>query len=341
MQKHGIFAGNKPMSARPQIVTIFGGSGFVGRYIARRMAKEGWRVRVAVRRPNEAIFVRPYGVVGQVEPILANIRDDASVQSAIQGADVVINCVGILAEDSRQKFDAVQADGAERIARFAKSEGVERLVHISAIGADAKSDSDYARTKAQGEAAIKKHFKSAVILRPSIIFGPEDQFFNRFAQMAKFSPIIPMVGADTKFQPVYVDDVAQAAVVAAIGKAKSGTYELGGPDTETFAELMDRMLKIVRRSRFKIEIPFFAASILGRVLSIVEAMTFGLVKNNQITVDQVRLLRHDNVVAPSAKGFRDLKIQPMAMDAILDEYLYAHRPYGQFTELTESSKNLS
>ncbi|MEO1613748.1 MAG: complex I NDUFA9 subunit family protein, partial [Pseudomonadota bacterium] len=188
------------------IVTIFGGSGFVGRYIARRMAKEGWRVRVAVRRPNEAIFVRPYGDVGQVEPIQANIRDDASTAAAVQGATAVVNCVGILFEDSRQKFDGVQAEGAARIAKAAAAAGVERFVHLSAIGADASSAADYARTKAEGEAAVLEAFPTATILRPSIVFGPEDQFFNRFAAMTKFSPVVPMVGADTRFQPVYVDD---------------------------------------------------------------------------------------------------------------------------------------
>ena len=204
------------------LVTIFGGSGFVGRYIARRLAKEGWRVRVAVRRPNEAMFVRPYGVVGQVEPILANIRDDASVRAAIQGADAVVNCVGILAEQGKNQFDTVQAEGAGRVARIAAEEGIGRFVHVSAIGADAESDSDYARTKALGEAAVLEHMPGAVILRPSIIFGPEDGFFNRFAAMARFGPILPVVGAGTRFQPVYVDDVAHAAVLGVTGAAEVG-----------------------------------------------------------------------------------------------------------------------
>ena len=192
-----------------KLVTIYGGSGFVGRYIARRMASEGWRVRVAVRRPNEAMFVKPYGVVGQVEPVLCNIRDDASVALAMQSADVVVNCVGVLNELGKNAFDVVQAEGAERIARLAAQQGIGRMVHISAIGADANAASDYARTKVLGGAGVLKHIPDAVILRPSVIFGTEDQFFNRFAGMTRMGPFLPVVGAETKFQPVYVDDVAE------------------------------------------------------------------------------------------------------------------------------------
>ena len=202
-----------------KLVTIYGGSGFIGRYIARRMAKEGWRVRVAVRRPNEAIFVRPYGVVGQVEPVFCNIRDDASVRAVMQGADAVVNCVGVLNEVGKNGFDAVQAEGAGRIARIAAELGVGQLVQLSAIGADADSASAYARSKAEGEAAVRRAFPEAVILRPSVVFGSEDQFFNRFAAMTRFGPLLPVVGAETKFQPVYVDDVAQAAVKAVLGEA--------------------------------------------------------------------------------------------------------------------------
>ena len=328
------------MSQTPKIVTIFGGSGFVGRYIARRMAKQGWRVRVAVRRPNEAIFVRPYGVVGQVEPILANIRDDASTRAAIAGADAVVNCVGILQEDSRQKFQSVQADGAGRIARIAAEEGVRQLVHISAIGADADSPSAYARTKAEGEAQVLAAFPKAVILRPSILFGNEDQFFNRFAMIAKFSPVIPLVGPATKFQPVFVDDVAQAAEKACLGQVKAGTYELGGPEAETFEQLIDRMLTSIRRSRFKIPVPFFLARIKGKSLDLVQKLTGGLFTNTILTADQVELLKSDNVVAKGAKTFADLGIEPTPMSAVIDDYLYRHRPYGQYTALTESSRKI-
>jgi uncharacterized protein YbjT (DUF2867 family) len=231
------------------LVTIFGGSGFIGRYIARRMAKEGWRVRVAVRRPNEAGFVRTYGSVGQVEPILCNIRDDASVAQALDGADACVNCVGILAEAGKNKFDAVQVEGAERIARLAVEHGVSQMVHLSAIGANADAESDYARTKAEGEAAILAHMPDAVILRPSIVFGQEDAFFNRFAGMTRLGPILPVVGAATKFQPVYVDDVAQAAAEAVLGRATPGVYELGGPEVMDFRGLMQTMLGVIRRRR--------------------------------------------------------------------------------------------
>jgi uncharacterized protein YbjT (DUF2867 family) len=232
-----------------KLVTIYGGSGFIGRYIARRLAKEGWRVRVAVRRPNEAIFVRPYGVVGQVEPVFCNIRDDASVRAVMTGADAVVNCVGVLNQVGRNSFDAVQAEGAGRIARIAAEMGVERLVQLSAIGADAASDSDYARTKAAGEAAVLQAFPAAVILRPSVVFGAEDQFFNRFAAMSRLGPILPVVGAETRFQPVYVDDVAQAAVKGVLGQAAPGVYELGGPDVMTFRQLMQMMLGVIQRRR--------------------------------------------------------------------------------------------
>ncbi len=194
-----------------KLVTIFGGSGFVGRYIADRMAQAGWRVRVAVRRPEQAGFVRLYGVVGQVEPVLCNIRNDASVRSVTRGADAVINCVGTFDRKGKNNFGAVQDEGATRIARIAAEEGVQRLVHISAIGADADGTSLYARSKGRGEAGVLEYFPTAVILRPSVVFGPEDQFFNRFAGMTRFGPILPVVGADTLFQPVYADDVAQAA----------------------------------------------------------------------------------------------------------------------------------
>lgn len=321
------------------IITIFGGSGFVGRYIARRMAKRGWRVRVAVRRPSEAHFVRPYGDVGQVEPIQANIRDEASTRAAIRGADVVVNCVGLLYEDSRQKFDGVQAEGAARIARLAAECGASKLVHLSAIGADADSDSNYGRTKAEGEAAVLEAFPGAVILRPSIIFGQEDQFFNRFASMAKLSPVIPMVGADTKFQPVYVDDVAEAACIAATTDA-SGIYELGGPRTYSFRELMELMLTEIRRRRLLISLPFGIAGIMAWVLSLVEVISLGLVKNRQITADQIAMLRHDNVVADGAQTLADLGVSATAAEGVVGEYLYSYRPYGQYDAITESAANL-
>jgi NADH dehydrogenase len=303
------------------LVTIFGGSGFVGRYIARRMAKQGWRVRVAVRRPNEALFVRPYGVVGQVEPVLANIRDDDSVRAAIHGADVVVNCVGILSERGKNKFDLVQKDGAARVARIAAEEGVSRLVHLSAIGADPDSDSRYADSKGDGEAAVLAHFPTAMILRPSIVFGAEDQFFNRFAAMTRMGPVLPVVGAATRFQPVYVDDVAKAAVMGALGQAKPGIYELGGPDVETFRDLMARMLRIIRRRRLVINVPFPVAMVMGGAFDLLQAASLGLFHNGLLTRDQVRNLRRDNVVTPGRMGFAELGIEPVAMDPVLEDYL--------------------
>ena len=323
-----------------KLVTIFGGSGFVGRYIARRLAKQNWRVRIAVRRPNEATFVRMYGSVGQVEPVFANIRDDASVAAALMGADAVVNCVGILAESGRNGFDAVQSEGAARVARLAAAEGVERMVQISAIGADAGSDSDYARTKAEGEAAVMEHMPGAVILRPSLVFGPEDEFFNRFAGMARMVPVVPMVGAGTKFQPVYVDDVAAAAALGVEGKASPGIYELGGPDVDTFRELMRTMLRVVRRRALLLPVPFFGARIMSWGLDMGQAVTGGLVQNGVLTRDQVRNLARDNVVSGAHPGFAELGIEPTAMEAVLPDYLWRFRPSGQYSDIKDSARNL-
>ncbi|NOE19258.1 SDR family NAD(P)-dependent oxidoreductase [Ruegeria atlantica] len=323
-----------------KLVTIFGGSGFVGRYIARRMAKEGWRVRVAVRRPNEAMFVKPYGAVGQVEPVLCNIRDDASVALAMQSADAVVNCVGVLNELGKNGFDTVQAEGAERIARLAAEQGIKRMVHISAIGADANSASAYSRTKAHGEAGVLKHMPDAVILRPSVIFGTEDQFFNRFAGMTRMGPFLPLVGAETKFQPVFVDDVAQAAVKGVLGQAEPGIYELGGPEVKTFRALMQQMLEVIYRRRVIIGLPFFAARIMAGVLDIVKFVSFQLFPNNILTRDQLKNLRHDNVVAEGAKSFTDLGIVPTTLESVLPEYLWKFRPSGQYDDIQNSAKNL-
>ena len=323
-----------------KLVTIYGGSGFVGRYIARRMAKAGWRVRVAVRRPNEALFVKPYGVVGQVEPILCNIRDDASVAAAMSSADAVVNCVGILAEDRKNRFESVQAEGAGRIARLAAEQGITSMVHISAIGADAESESDYARTKALGEAMVMEHMPTAVILRPSIVFGPEDQFFNRFAGMAKLGPFLPVVGAETRFQPVYVDDVAQAAEKALINGVEPGIYTLGGPDVATFKELMVTMLETIHRRRIVMNIPFFVGDMMGFGFDLLQIVSLGLFKNTMITRDQVKNLKRDNVVGEADKTLADFGIKPTTMAAVLPEYLWRFRPSGQYDDIMDSAKNL-
>ena len=323
-----------------RLVTIYGGSGFLGRYIARHMAKEGWRVRVACRRPNEAHFVRTYGVVGQVEPVFCNIRDDNSVRQVMQGAAAVINCVGTFDARGKNNFDAVQAEGAGRVARIAAESGVARMVQISAIGADAASDSDYQRTKAEGETNVLAHMPDAMILRPSVIFGPEDNFFNRFAGMSRMGPVLPVVGADTKFQPVYVNDVARAAAMGAMGTAPGGVYELGGPDVGSFRELMQDMLKVIRRRRLVLNMPFWAAGLMARGFDLLYTLTFGLFGNGILTRDQVRSLGRDNVVSDGARGLADLGIRPTAMEAVLPDYLWRFRPSGQYSEIKESAKNL-
>lgn len=323
-----------------KLVTIYGGSGFIGRYIVRRMAKAGWRVRVATRRPNEALFVKPYGVVGQVEPVFCNIRDDASVAAVMAGADAVVNCVGVLIESGKNTFDAVQAEGAGRIARLAAEAGISSMVHVSAIGADVDSDSVYARTKGRGEAAVLEHMPGAVILRPSVVFGPEDQFFNRFAQMTRLGPVLPVVGADTKFQPVYVDNVAEAAEKALNGEVAPGVYELGGPDVMTFRALMQDMLTIIRRKRLILNLPFPVARLMASCLGLAEKLTLGLFSNTMLTRDQVVNLAHDNIVSDDAKGLADIGVEPVAMDAVLPEYLWRFRPSGQYEEIKESASDL-
>lgn len=323
-----------------KLVTIYGGSGFVGRYIARRMAKEGWRVRVAVRRPNEAMHVKPYGVPGQVEPVFCNIRDDASVAAVMQGADAVVNCVGVLNELGKNTFDAVQSDGAGRVARIAAEQGMDQMVHISAIGADAESDSDYARSKAAGETAVQEAFPAAVILRPSIIFGTEDQFFNRFAGMTRLSPLLPIAGGSTRFQPVYVDDVARAAVAGVLGQAEPGVYELGGPEVKTFEELMQDMLAVIHRRRIVVSLPNFVAGIIALGFDILQFVSFQLIENKMLTRDQLKNLSRDNVVADGARGFADLGIEPTLMGPVLSDYLWKFRPSGQYDEMTASARNL-
>ena len=322
-----------------KLVTIYGGSGFLGRYIASRMARAGWRVRVAVRRPNQALFVRTYGTVGQVEPVLCNVRDDASVADAMHGADAVVYCVGVLNEVGRNTFDATQHEGAERVARLAAQQGVGQLVHVSAIGADSESKVGYARTKGLGEEGVLEHFPSAVILRPSIIFGPEDDFFNRFAGMAVMSPVLPVAGAETKFQPVYVDDVAAAAQLGVEGKAVPGVYELGGPETKTLRELLQTMLEVIQRRRLIVNLPFGLAKFFAWWFDLWQKLSGGLIKA-PLTVDQVKSLAVDNVVAPDAKGFDDLGIDTTAMVAVLPDYLYRFRVAGQYAAITASGKNL-
>lgn len=324
----------------PKLVTIYGGSGFVGRYIAQKMAQEGWRVRVAVRRPNEAMQVKPYGVVGQVEPVFCNIRDDESVRSAMLGANAVVNCVGILDENGPNKFAAIQHEGAKRVAQIASEQKVQQLVHLSSIGADANSESKYSKSKALGEAAVLKEFPSAIILRPSVIFGPEDRFFNKFAKMSGLGPVLPIVAGQSKMQPVYVDDVAKAAALGARGLAKGGVYELGGPGVYTLNELMEIMLGVIKRKRLILNLPTFIGSIIATMMDAVQAVSIGLVRNSVLTRDQLKNLQYDNVVSSDAKGFADLGLEPVSLLSVLPDYLWPYRPSGQFSAIKASAKNL-
>lgn len=322
-----------------KLVTIYGGNGFLGRYIARRLAKEGWRIRIACRRPNEALFTKPYGAVGQVEPILCNVRDEASVRAAMRGADAVVNCVGILSHAGKNTFDSIHVAAARTIAKVAAETGVSRLVHISALGADANGASQYGRTKAEGEAAVRAAFPAAVILRPSAMFGTEDNFFNKLASLSRLGPVMAVISSGTKLQPVYVDDVALAAVKAVEGAAP-GIYELGGPDVESMRQIVDRTLAIIGRRRLVIGLPGFVSGIIATIGDVVQGASLGLVRNGLVTLDQLRSLKTDNVVSPGAKGFADLGITPVAMGAVLPDYLWRFRKSGQYDAIKASAKNL-
>lgn len=314
------------------LVTIIGGSGFVGCYIAQRMARKGWRVRVACRRPNAALHVQTYGVVGQVLPVQCNIRHEGSMRAVIRGADAVVNCVGVLHESRRNTFEGVQAEGAGLVARLAAEEGARRLVQVSAIGADPESDSVYARTKAAGEAAVREAFPGAVILRPSVIFGPGDGFFGRFAGMAQMIPfVLPVVGADTRFQPVWVVDVAEAAGRAAEGLVEPGTYELGGPNIYTLREAVALTLKAIHRRRIIVNLPFWLARLQASFLEWLPAPP--------LTVDQVRLLARDNVVAEGARTLADIGIEAAAPEGVIETYLVAYRPHGQYERMSGEVSN--
>lgn len=297
------------------LVTVFGGSGFVGRHAVALLAQQGWQVRVAVRHPDEALFLKPAGVVGQVTPMAANIRDQASVERAVAGADAVVNLVAILHESGRQRFRALHVEGAGRIAEAAKRAGARRLVQVSAIGADPASRSAYARTKAEGEQAVRRAFPEAVILRPSIIFGAEDGFFNRFAAMAMLSPALPLIGGGkTRFQPVHVGDVAAAVAKALALPAASGqTYELAGPRIYIFRQLMEILLREIGRDRLLLPLPFPIAGLMGAVMQ--------CLPRPQLTLDQVRLLKRDNVAAPGTPGLAELGIVPTGLEGVLPTYL--------------------
>jgi uncharacterized protein YbjT (DUF2867 family) len=328
------------MTLRNEMITVFGASGFIGRYVVRRLAKAGYRVRAATRRPHLAHELKPMGVVGQVQLVQANLRNEDSIRRAVDGADAVINLVGILAEGGRQTFQSLQAEGAKLVAKCAAEAGVKRFVHISAIGADADSASKYARTKALGEQAVREAIADAVILRPSIVFGAEDGFFNKFADMARFAPALPLIGGGkTRFQPVYVDDVAECALKAIESDAYLGrTFELGGPSTYSFKELMEFILTTIRRKRFLAPVPFFAASGLGIVGEMLGALPF---VEPFLTRDQVTLLKSDNVVGASGEDvgtIADFGIELETVEAVVPGYLMRYRKGGQFSEDPEMAR---
>lgn len=322
------------MTLRNEMITVFGASGFIGRYVVRRLAKAGYRVRAATRRPHLAHELKPMGVVGQVQLVQANLRNEDSIRRAVDGADAVINLVGILAQGGKQTFESLQAEGAGLVARCAAEAGVKKFVHISAIGADADSDSAYARTKALGEQAVREAIAEAVILRPSIVFGSEDGFFNKFADMARFAPALPLIGGGkTRFQPVYVDNVAECAMQAIESdRFASQTFELGGPATYSCKELMEFILTTIRRKRFLAPVPFLAATGLGVLGQILGSLPF---VQPFLTVDQVKLLKHDNVVGQTDEDLGTIEafdVELETIEAIVPTYLVRYRKGGQFSE---------
>ncbi|MBA3810594.1 MAG: complex I NDUFA9 subunit family protein [Caulobacteraceae bacterium] len=321
------------------LVTVFGGSGFVGSQIVRALAKHDRRVRVAVRRPGRGYRLPMLGDVGQIEIVQANVRDAASVGRALDGAEACVNAVAVLYQSGRQTFEGLNVAGAREIAEAARARGIGRFVQISAIGADAASGADYARSKAAGEAAVREAIPSATVVRPSVVFGPGDAFFNRFAAMATVSPVLPLIGGGaTRFQPVFVGDVA-AAVAAAFsdGAASGGTYELGGPSIYSFKALMVLLLEQIGRPRLLAPIPFAVAKILGLAG---DALAATGILAPPITSDQVEMLRTDNIVVPGALGLADLGVAASALEPIIPTYLYRYRKGGQYAEAAQAAAAL-
>ena len=320
-----------------QLVTVFGGSGFVGRHVVRALVQRGYRVRVAVRRPDLAGFLQPLGTVGQIHAIQANLRYPDSVAAAVKGAVAVVNLVGILQEGGRQSFTGVQANGARAVAQACAAAGITRVVHVSAIGAAPESGSAYARSKADGEVAVQAAVPGAIVLRPSIVFGPEDGFFNRFAALARMLPVLPLIGGgETRFQPVFVGDVAEAVARAVEGRVEAGRiYELGGPEVKTFRELVAYICEVTDRKPMLVPLPFPLARLQARMLEIANTLTLGLLPDVlMLTRDQVTLLESDNVVSDAAvlegRSFEALGIAPVSVEAIVPSYLWRFRKTGQF-----------
>jgi len=316
-------------TASETLITVIGGSGFIGRHIVQALAKRGYRIRVAVRRPDLAGYVQPLGTPGQIMPVQANVRFPDSLRAVCDGAAVVINLTGVLYSAGPQNFDAIHVFGAEASATAARDGGARQFFQMSAIGADPDSSSDYAKSKAEGEARARAAFPGAIVIRPSIVFGPEDDFFNRFAAMARFSPALPLIGGGTtRFQPVYCGDVAEAfARLIDAGIASGTTYELGGPEVLTFKKLLEFTLATIERKRLLIPMPWTVAKMKASVL--------GLLPKPLLTLDQVELLKHDNVVSAEAKRegrtLEGLGITPRSIESIVPSYLYRYRKAGQFT----------
>ncbi len=306
------------------IVTVFGGSGFLGRYVVQGLARDGWMIRVAVRHPGQAKFLKPLGEIGQITPLCVPVQDSQAVAAALSGADAAVNLTGILFESGKQRFAAVHTEGAKAIATAAAAAGVRSLVQVSAIGASPESASAYARSKGEGEDAVRAAFPEATILRPSVIFGPEDDFFNRFAEMARFSPALPLIGGGgTRFQPVYVGDVARAVVKALGDPACRGKiYELGGPKTYSFKELLQLLLRAIDRKRALVNLPFGLARLQATFLE--------LLPKPPLTRDQVTLLRQDNVVPEGSLTLADLGIEATAAETVIPGYLDKYRSGGRF-----------
>jgi NADH dehydrogenase len=307
--------------ATRRVATVFGGSGFIGRYVVKRLAQQGYIVRVPSRYPEGALFLKPMGAVGQVVPLYASVTNEATVQRAVEGAEVVVNLVGVLAESRKASFQAIHTEGSERIARLAAAAGVSRLVQISAIGADPGSASRYGSTKGKAEQAVLAAFPGAVILRPSLVFGIEDKFFNRFAEIARLAPFMPVISGGTKMQPVFVSDVADA-VMAALGPAgvPGKIYELGGPRVWTFREILAFILKTTHRDRKMIDIPMGIARL--------QAFFLQHVPGKPLTPDQLLMLSKDNVVAPGALGLADLGIVATPVELVVPGYLSRYQPGG-------------
>jgi NADH dehydrogenase len=325
-----------------KLVTVFGGTGFIGRHLVQRLAAGGARVRVAVRHPKDAAILQPMGDVGQIAAVKASVTHEASVRAAVEGADAVVNLVGILYESGRMTFDAVHRQGAENVARAARDAGVATLVHMSAMGADPESHSDYATSKAAGEAAVREAFPQAAIVRPSVVFGPEDSFFNLFAWIAQFTPILPVFGCPgvrfrdgkidlygdggVKFQPVYVGDVADAIMKCMGDPACAGkTYELGGPAVYSFKQIMEMICREAGRKRLLLPVPYMLAGLAAGALE--------LLPKPLLTSDQVELLKHDNVVSGKLPILADLGIEPTGAESVVPTYMDRYRPQGRFTKI--------